>query len=188
MSDCCIPGQNGLNPAVAQGSDCCAVPAPNGAHASVTPVANCPVCGTRGKAVDTQTLKAMLTVSLEAVRPIAYRFCRDENCPIAYFSTDGQQTFLETDLRERVHQKHLMDDDVFVCYCFRHTPGTIRAELMETGASTVVQQISAGIKAGQCACELRNPQGDCCLGNVTATVKRVTANLIFFVSLRANDE
>lgn len=187
MSDCCTPTNKGANQ-VAQGADCCAVPTTNGAHASVTPVANCPVCGTRGKAVDTQTLKALLAVSLEAVRPTPYRFCRDEDCPVVYFSTDGQQTFRETDLRERVHQKHPQDDDVFVCYCFRHTPGTIRAELMENGASTAVQRISAGIKAGQCACELRNPQGDCCLGNVTATVKRVTANLRFFVSLRANDE
>jgi hypothetical protein len=138
--------------------------------------------------VDTQTLKAVLAVSLEAVRPTTYRFCRDEACPIVYFSTDGQQTFLEADLRERVHQKHPLGEDVFVCYCFRHTPGTIHTELMETGGSTAVKKISAGIKAGQCACELRNPQGDCCLGNATATVKRVTANLIFFVSLRANDE
>lgn len=26
--------------------------------------------------------------------------------------------------------------------------------------------ITAGIRAGQCACDLRNPQGICCLGNV----------------------
>jgi hypothetical protein len=26
-------------------------------------------------------------------------------------------------------------------------------------------------KAGHCACELKNPQGSCCLGNVTAAVR-----------------
>jgi hypothetical protein len=29
------------------------------------------------------------------------------------------------------------------------------------------------VKAGNCACEVRNPQGSCCLGNVQATVKQV---------------
>jgi hypothetical protein len=32
----------------------------------------------------------------------------------------------------------------------------------------IVDDIKAGIKAGQCACDLRNPQGTCCLGNVRA--------------------
>lgn len=138
---------------------------------------NCPVCGAKGKAVDTQTLKAMLVVSLEAVRPVEYRFCRSEDCPVVYFSIDGQQRFSEADLRERVHQKHPMEDDVFVCYCFRHTPGTIRAELLATDASAAIERITVGIAAGQCACEIRNPQGNCCLGNVAATVKQVKAEI-----------
>lgn len=176
MSSCCTPANNGANQ-VDQSADCCATPTTNGVHTSVVQMTNCPICGTKGKAVDTQTLKAMLAISLEALRPAEYRFCRSEDCPVVYFSTEGQQTFSEADLRERVHQKHPMAEDVFVCYCFRHTPGTIHTELVTTGASTAIQKINAGIKAGLCACDLRNPQGDCCLGNVTATVKQVMAEI-----------
>jgi hypothetical protein len=89
------------------------------------------------------------------------------------FSEDGTQIFTTDQVRERVYQKEPDGDDVFVCYCFRHTPGSIRAEFAATGASTVIDAINAGIQAGQCACDIRNPQGACCLGNVSAVVKDV---------------
>lgn len=178
-------------------SNCCTVPEPeeqapeNAVDACCGPEAEletgftfvsparetCPRCGEKGKKVDTMTVKAMLAISLEAIRPVSYRFCRTETCPVAYFSADGQ-VFYEDDLRERVHQKHPDADDVFVCYCFRHTPGSIRAELLEAGRSTVIERVSAGVKAGQCACEIRNPQGSCCLGNVTQVVKWAQTELI----------
>jgi len=54
---------------------------------------------------------------------------------------------------------------------FNHTVGSISSEITESGKTTAVEEITAGIKAGQCACDIRNPQGDCCLGNVRAFVK-----------------
>jgi len=163
----------------AASNDCCSTSGETFASAArpAAAVQHCPVCGKRGKKVDTQTVKAMLAVSLEEVRPVGYRFCRTEDCSVVYFAEDGEQVFGEATLREQVHQKHPDAEDVFACYCFRHTPGTIREEIMTTGESTVVARINAGIKAGQCACEVRNPQGSCCLGNVTAAVKRIQAAL-----------
>lgn len=141
----------------------------------VTKDSACPACGEKGKSVEALTLKALLAVPLTEVRAISYFFCRTASCPTVYFSGDGKQWFGEGDLRERVHQKHPEDDNVFVCYCFRHTPGTIKAELGRTGRTSVVEAITAGIQAGSCACEIRNPQGSCCLGNVRAVVRRLTA-------------
>jgi hypothetical protein len=108
------------------------------------------------------------------VRQVGYLFCRTADCPVVYFAEDGEQAFSTAEVRERVHQKEPNADDVFVCYCFRHTPENIRAEWVTTGHSTVVEQVNAGVQAGKCACEIRNPQGSCCLGNVRAVVKRVT--------------
>ncbi|MBE2184456.1 MAG: copper chaperone Copz family protein [Anaerolineae bacterium] len=133
----------------------------------------CPASGSKGRRVDGATVKAMLAVSLTEVRDAPYFFCKDADCPVVYFSDDGTQTFTKDQIRERVYQKEPDSDDVFVCYCFRHTPGSIRAELIATGESTVVEGINAGIQAGQCACDIRNPQGSCCLGNVNAVVKAV---------------
>ena len=135
----------------------------------------CPLCGQRGKEVGAQTVTAMLSVSLVHVTHEPYLFCRTQSCPVVYFSADGRQHFTTGEVRERVYQKEPDADDVFVCYCFRHTPGSIRREIETTGESTVVDAITAGVKAGQCACDVRNPQGACCLGNVHAVVKRTQA-------------
>jgi len=143
----------------------------------VTAAGACPTCGEMGKPVDTLTLKALLAVPLTEVRTTSYSFCRTADCPTVYFAVDGKQTFDEEMLRERVHQKHLGSDDVFVCYCFRHSPGSIKAELRQTGRTRVVEAITSGIQAGQCACDIRNPQGSCCLGNVRAVVGRLTAGV-----------
>ena len=137
----------------------------------------CPSCRQPGKSIDDITLKAMLAVPLTKLSAVGYHFCRTPSCPTVYYSVDGEQQFVEADLRERVHQKHPEADDVFVCYCFRHSPATIRAELQATGLSTVVERVTAGIQADQCACDIRNPQGSCCLGNVRAVVQRVEAKL-----------
>lgn len=124
----------------------------------------CPVCGKAGKAVDGQTVKALLSVSLRQVRDVQYFFCRTQSCPAVYFAADGQ-VFTSDQVRELVYQKQPEASDVFVCYCFRHTVGDIRAAAPE-GRTAMLDDIHAGIDAGQCACDLRNPEGSCCLGNV----------------------
>ncbi|MFQ5578375.1 MAG: hypothetical protein ACE5G8_15440 [Anaerolineae bacterium] len=116
----------------------------------------------------------MLDVSLLALRDVPYLFCRAAGCAVVYFSADGAQSFTKDQIRVPVHQKEPDDATVPVCYCFRHSPASIQAELLATGQSTVVGEINGGIKAGQCACEVRNPQGSCCLGNVGAVVKQIT--------------
>ena len=128
----------------------------------------CPSCGARGKRVDLVTLKALLAVPLTEIQHADYFFCRTADCATVYFSAAGEQRFPESALRERVYQRHPGDDDVFVCYCFRHTVGSIRRERESPGQSNVVAAIADGIKGGMCACEIRNPQGSCCLGNVRA--------------------
>lgn len=135
-----------------------------------TSQAACPTNQKVGKRINTQTIKAMLALPLTEIHAIHYWFCSDLACPTVYYSGDGLQTFSEKDLRERVHQKHPDDEDTLVCYCFQHTPKSIRAEIDELGKSLVVESITAGIQAEQCACDIRNPQGSCCLGNVRQIV------------------
>jgi hypothetical protein len=133
----------------------------------------CPVCDTKGHRVDGATVKSMLAITLREVREIPYRFCASEDCDVVYYSDDGAQTFTIGQVRERVYQKELEADDVLICYCFQHTPGEIRDELAQFGETAIVDDINAGIQAGQCACDWRNPQGNCCLGNVRRLVKHL---------------
>jgi len=54
----------------------------------------------------------------------------------------------------------------------------IECELRQSGTSTVVDRIAAKVKARECACEVRNPSGQCCLGEVRAETGRLRAALV----------
>lgn len=136
----------------------------------------CPVSKTRGKRVDTATVKCLISGSLKAVQAVQYYFCREATCPVVYFSADGTQVFNLSDIRERVYQKEANSDDVLVCYCFHYTLGEIRKEAAQLASNAIVDAINAGIQSGQCACDWRNPQGDCCLGNVRSIVKETRSS------------
>ena len=131
----------------------------------------CPQCGKPGKAIQGQTVKSLLSVSLRQLQDVKYLFCRTHSCPVVYFSTDGEQVFTVEQVRERVYQKEPEAQDVLICYCFRHTVGDLRATSLEARIA-IVEDINMGINTGQCACDLRNPQGSCCLGNVRSMIKR----------------
>jgi hypothetical protein len=61
--------------------------------------------------------------------------------------------------------------DRTVCYCFGVGESDIRRELAASGRSTAVDRITALVKSERCACEVKNPQGSCCLGNVATATK-----------------
>jgi hypothetical protein len=132
----------------------------------------CPGCATAGKAVQVQTVRAMLAVSLREVQGQHYRFCATPTCAVVYYDPDAEVAFTTDQLREPVYQKAPERDDVPVCYCFQHTAGAVRSGDEERRAQ-IVADITAGIQADQCACDLRNPQGACCLGNVHSLIKRL---------------
>ncbi len=132
----------------------------------------CPVCSMKGKPVQGQTVKALLSVSLREVQDSEYFFCKTRNCSVVYFSPDGEQFFTVDQVRETVYQKEPDNENVFACYCFQHKVGEIRAATLEV-RSVIIDDINKGIRLGQCACDLRNPQGSCCLGNVRGLVKEI---------------
>jgi hypothetical protein len=164
MTDsCCCPPE--------AGNEVCDLPAQNfrrPVHAGNA----CPECGKTGKPVQGQTVKAMLAVTLRRVEITKYLFCQTKTCPVVYFSLDDKETFGVEEVRERVYQKEPEAQDVFVCYCFRHTVGDLGSASPEERIS-IVEDVTTGIQAGQCACDLRNPQGSCCLGNLRAMTKRL---------------
>lgn len=136
----------------------------------------CPVSGTKGVKVGIQTVKAMLTESgLARVTADPYRFCADSGCDIVYFAERGQ-SYSTSDVRAAVWQKE-PEGARTVCYCFGENEAEIRTEISATGQSAAVDRVRHHIQAGRCACEVRNPRGVCCLGDVAAAVKRVAATM-----------
>ncbi len=80
------------------------------------------------------------------------------------------------DARELVTSKTTGDARP-LCYCFGFTEGFARQEIARTGESSVSKQVSRFIKEKLCSCEIRNPSGVCCLGEINKILKRLAAEI-----------
>lgn len=130
------------------------------------------MCGIRGTSIEVRTVKALLADSaLARLRCVSHRFCRTPECQVVYYD-EMAGVYLQNEIRARVWQKEVHGDRP-VCYCFGETETTIRTELREQHESTVVARVRQHIDAGRCACDVRNPRGVCCLGDLILAVTRV---------------
>jgi hypothetical protein len=153
-------------------SSCCYNPATT----DDAPTGRCPVSGSRGAAVELVTVNALLTESaMRHLRPGQFRFCPDPGCDVVYFTAAGPR-LTTADVRVSVWQK-LPFGDRLICYCFGESEASIRSELESAGDSNAIERVRNHIAAQRCACEVRNPRGACCLGDVIAAVKRVEASV-----------
>ena len=64
-------------------------------------------------------------------------------------------------------------DPIPLCYCFGFDESNIREEIAQTGTTTVPARISRLIREGLCACDVLNPSGKCCLGEINRTATRL---------------
>jgi len=147
-------------------SDCCSVNAKTG---TAPLVMVCPVNGARSKQVDILTVKSLVRRLPLGMLNTQYYFCDASDCDVVYFALEVEAPmFRREDLVVRVGAKERADP-IPVCYCFGFTRKDIENEITETGRSTVADRIKTEVNAGNCACEVRNPSGKCCLGDVTRT-------------------
>ena len=130
-------------------------------------------CGERGTPISRKTLVSMLKPQFleEALNGI-YRFCPARECQIVYFEEQGTRVFTVDDLRVVVGVK-VTTDPIPLCYCFGFDESHLREEILRTGSTTIPERISHLIREGLCACDVRNPAGGCCLGEVNRAAKRL---------------
>jgi len=146
---------------------CCPPPASHNEEAV------CPTCGNHGNPVGPETLRALLQPSLQSyVQDATYRFCASSMCPVVYFLPGTAQTFVREQLTVRVGVKETSAPRP-MCYCFEYSAESLHEEWLRTGKSTAVAAIQAAVKAGTCRCQVTNPQGNCCLGDVVQALKAV---------------
>jgi len=132
--------------------------------------AECPACGYAGQQVKTLTLKALLRPSaLETLDSgLTHRFCPSTTCEVVYFA--GTAVYRTSDVKVLVYPKDASPDTP-VCFCFDHT----RAKVLQAAKAGLGQALQASIRqhiqAGRCGCEVNNPQGKCCLGNIVLALQ-----------------
>ena len=133
----------------------------------------CPGSSSVGSKVSLITLKALLTAdALRRLDGNAYRFCADSACDVVYFDRAANSTFRKSDLRIRVGLKETQDP-IPVCYCFDVTEANLREEIALRGLASLPAAVAAEVRAGHCACEVRNPQGSCCLARLSAVAEQL---------------
>ena len=132
----------------------------------------CPASGFEGKPVDWTTVAALTSSPLPARQ--GFRLCRDPNCEIVYYGS-AETVLFTRDLNVQPGFKN--GGDGLVCYCFLHRKADIAAQLSETGETDIFESVKQEVQAGNCACEVRNPSGKCCLEDVQKTIRRLEKEL-----------
>lgn len=157
-----------------QGDQCCLVTEKTHAPAK----AECPITKNSHRKVQRRTVDHVLKPErIGLIQDVQYYYCTDPDCKVVYFSNERVPYFTVDDVAVKVFSKD-KGDDVNVCYCFDWTRGRIKDELNGTGTSTVSRQIAGEVKAGNCACDVKNPKGECCLGDVNQVVKEARKNVL----------
>lgn len=132
---------------------------------------DCPWCGVRGHNVDRLTVAALTTGVVPANQ--RYWLCRQLACEAVYFGEDATViTAADMTVAPGFKSKAA---EALVCYCFRHRRGDLEAELAAGSETTIPDRITAEVQAGNCACEVRNPSGKCCLGEVQRVIQEIRA-------------
>lgn len=132
----------------------------------------CALCGMAGKPVDRVTVEALVRPHLRAaVAETQYYFLEMPGCDVVYFAQDPPHHFFTADLTVRVGSK-VAEDPVPVCYCFEKTERMVIDDYRAHGRSTIFAEITVHVKANECACEVKNPAGRCCLGNVSKAIQK----------------
>ncbi|MCR4315202.1 MAG: mercuric transporter MerT family protein [Planctomycetes bacterium] len=135
----------------------------------------CPCCETTGKVVSALTVESLVAASRyeEYESREGFRFCPEPSCEVVYFkqgSRDEALVLTKWDLKVRVGVKERTSPRP-VCYCFDHTIEEIQDEVARTGDSVILGDIREKCRQGLDRCEMANPKGSCCLGDVAKAIK-----------------
>lgn len=102
------------------------------------------------------------------------RLCGDPDCPVVYF---GDQGVLVTVESVRTVPGFKLSGRGQVCYCFGYTEKEIAGEIRPDEVNRIDEFVRNQIADHNCACDVRNPSGKCCLPEVSRIVKQARKEL-----------
>ena len=118
--------------------------------------APCPSCGKASVLVSKRlVLQHALSPWLVADTGSDYYFCETPTCELIYFDQTGNG-YSRASVRTAVGLKETGPGAV-VCYCFGVTQALAQSD------TRIRQFVIDQTKMGLCACDVRNPSGQCCL-------------------------
>ncbi len=127
-------------------------------HATKIITGSCPKCGVFCKSIDNKTLYHQVKFpENQAAFQGKYYFCPSKECTVGYFSSTGHA----------IPKQHLRTYQEFkddkLCYCFDINASYYLSALTANNADVIKNFVIQKTKSGDCACDVRNPSGQCCL-------------------------
>ncbi|WP_458701001.1 putative iron-sulfur cluster-binding metallochaperone [Sulfurospirillum sp. 1307] len=146
------------------GDDCC-TPQPKGK-------AKCPLCANEAKGVLAKTLNALLKddAKKKLFSLDGFSLCKTSTCKAVYFRGDEVLTLDDVSVSVGFKDGAKVKN---YCYCFGWTEDRMIEDIKTNGKSTAIEDIQSKMKTIGCSCEVKNPSGKCCQGDV----KKVLASL-----------
>ena len=132
----------------------------------------CPKCQILAKGVLAKTVEHLLTEEAKGNLSCfeGFHFCKTPTCEVIYFRDERIVT--QKEMSVVVGHKEGATPAT-ICYCFEWTREKIKAEIETTGDSTALGDIKEKMESVGCSCELLNPSGGCCLGDVGKVIHEI---------------
>jgi Zinc binding domain len=132
----------------------------------------CPKNGNVCKPVPRITVETLLGPEhRHSLASLPYFFCDSPDCDVVYVSASGKEVITTGQLSVRVGIKE-KEDPIPLCYCFDFDRKAIWDDIRFKGTTDIPKIITQRIKAGECRCEVTNPSGNCCLGDIYRAIKQ----------------
>jgi Zinc binding domain len=122
---------------------------------------NCPVCGSLGIAVESETWQAHVAEEFAGGMADAAFFCPYEKCDVVYFDMFDRKIDTAA-LRHGVYPK---DPQAPLCGCFGLTTDDVEADVRE-GVVTRVRDLLQKAKGPGARCRTMSASGQSCVGDV----------------------
>jgi len=116
----------------------------------------CPVCGDRGHKVENDTMIHHVK-DISKMGDGGYYFCPNRECDIVYFR--DKETFSVHMINKEIGIKESSSMQAAVCYCYNYQ----KSELYD---EALIEKINIRIDNYGSRCDLRNPNGRCCVKEI----------------------
>lgn len=150
-------------------ASCCSVPQVE----KISTDTKCPTCDQEGKQVELLTIRSMTRRDFPHYGELTKGFLclNPDDSTVYYFSNLGftiSQSDVVTDIGFKTNS-----NTKTICYCFRHTKQEIIDDYLINNESNIEMDVRKKVKEKLCTCEVSNPKGKCCLGDIRTVIKGV---------------
>ena len=130
---------------------------------------SCPECKNLSQKISQETIQSQTNFSFQPSQD-AWFFCKTQHCSVVYFSSSEIKPIYLDSLKETPFPKST-NPNRLVCFCFHHSVQEILDDVLHNSVSTIKEDIIEACRKDLSDCLHMNPEGRCCLGNISMLLK-----------------